>query len=265
MIPERVEAEEWRCTVIRATAEFPVSDRPRDFQVDRITRSEPNERTGMTGVKKKASLTRRQREIYEFLRDKIINRGYGPTVREIGLHFDIRSPNGVMCHLKALERKGLISREQNMSRAIQLSDAPQNRLCVSMIGTAVTGRPVQPSVSSDETVSFNSIFEGNDACCLRVEGMAFSALNIVEGDFLILNREAAVFGGAMVAVLDDRHSVVICTVQEGTNQLLPAIPGAFVPVTRQILGVITAVVRKYKPVPKVVTEDVSADAHEPVL
>ena len=70
----------------------------------------------MSGTGKKISLTRRQREIYEFLRDKIINRGYGPTVREIGQHFDIRSPNGVMCHLKALERKGLISREQNMSR-----------------------------------------------------------------------------------------------------------------------------------------------------
>ena len=84
----------------------------------------------MAGSTKRIALTKRQREIYEFLRDKIINRGYGPTVREIGLQFNIRSPNGVMCHLKALERKGLISREQNMSRAIQLSDAPQNRLSV---------------------------------------------------------------------------------------------------------------------------------------
>ena len=82
----------------------------------------------MAQGKRKTSLTKRQREIYEFLRDKITNRGYGPTVREIGLHFDIRSPNGVMCHLKALERKGLISREQNMSRAIQLANAPKNRL-----------------------------------------------------------------------------------------------------------------------------------------
>jgi repressor LexA len=242
--------------VIRALTEFPVTERQNDGQSDRSVRSGQNERAGMTGVKKKASLTRRQREIYEFLRDKIINRGYGPTVREIGVHFDIRSPNGVMCHLKALERKGLISREQNMSRAIQLADAPQNRLCVTMIGTAVSRRPVQPTVSSDETVSFNSIFEGNDICCMRVEGTAFSSLNIIEGDFLILNREAAVYGGAMVAVLDDRHSVVICTVQEGTNQLMPAIPGAYSPVTRQILGVITGVVRKFRAVPKPVQADV---------
>ena len=65
-------------------------------------------------------LTKRQRAVYDFVRDKIRNRGYGPTVREIGHHFGINSPNGVMCHLKALEKKGMISREPNMSRAIQL-------------------------------------------------------------------------------------------------------------------------------------------------
>ena len=56
----------------------------------------------------KSTLTPRQQEIYDFIEDKILNRGYGPTVREIGKAFGIRSPNGVMCHLKALERKGLI-------------------------------------------------------------------------------------------------------------------------------------------------------------
>ncbi|HIE98693.1 MAG TPA: repressor LexA, partial [Fuerstia sp.] len=61
----------------------------------------------MASSVKNASLTKRQHEIYEYLKDKIQNRGYGPTVREIGTQFNIRSPNGVMCHLKALEKKGL--------------------------------------------------------------------------------------------------------------------------------------------------------------
>ena len=69
-------------------------------------------------------LTDRQKDVYEFIRDKIRNRGYGPTVREIGEQFDINSPNGVVCHLKALEKKGLITREPNMSRAIQLAAEP---------------------------------------------------------------------------------------------------------------------------------------------
>lgn len=67
------------------------------------------------------SLTTRQREVYDFIREKIRTRGYGPTVREIGTQFQISSPNGVMCHLKALEKKGLINREPNMSRAIMLA------------------------------------------------------------------------------------------------------------------------------------------------
>ena len=66
------------------------------------------------------TLTERQRKVYDFIRDKIVNRGYGPTVREIGEEFEISSPNGVMCHLKALEKKGLISRSPNKSRAIEL-------------------------------------------------------------------------------------------------------------------------------------------------
>src|SRR5262249_24326652 len=69
-----------------------------------------------------SSLTERQREIYDFIREKIESRGYGPTVREIGEGFDIKSPNGVMCHLKALEKKGLIVRKGFSARAIQLVD-----------------------------------------------------------------------------------------------------------------------------------------------
>src|SRR4051794_1146690 len=69
-----------------------------------------------------STLTERQREIYDFIRSKIEARGYGPTVREIGKNFGIQSPNGVMCHLKALEKKGLIIREGHQARAIQLVD-----------------------------------------------------------------------------------------------------------------------------------------------
>ena len=57
------------------------------------------------------ALTPRQRDIYSFIRSKIQGRGYGPTVREIGLHFQIKSPNGVMCHLKALQKKITAARQ----------------------------------------------------------------------------------------------------------------------------------------------------------
>ena len=85
------------------------------------------------------SLTKRQKAVYEFIREKIRSRGYGPTVREIGEHFDIRSPNGVMCHLKALEKKGMITREANMSRAIQMTQEPAEERGLPLAGRIAAG------------------------------------------------------------------------------------------------------------------------------
>jgi repressor LexA len=73
-------------------------------------------------------LTKRQSEIYEFIRDRIEQRGYGPTVREIGSHFGIRSPNGVFCHLQAIEKKGRITRNKYKSRTIQLTEKKQLKI-----------------------------------------------------------------------------------------------------------------------------------------
>jgi SOS-response transcriptional repressor LexA len=68
-----------------------------------------------------SQLTYRQREIYDYIHNTIESRGYGPTVREIGENFDIKSPNGVLCHLKALEMKGLVKRDPFSARAIHLN------------------------------------------------------------------------------------------------------------------------------------------------
>ncbi len=195
------------------------------------------------GDSRRLSLTRRQREIYDYLQDRILNQGLGPTVREIGLHFDIRSPNGVMCHLRALERKGLITRGQNMSRSIQLADGNQQRPTVRYIGTAAASGPIQPAVSSDETVSFHELFQSRSVGCLKVEGSTFNVLNIASGDYLLIDSDLPLENGAYVAALDDRHSLIICTVNESIGQLSPLTPGSYTPTTRQVLGVITAVIR----------------------
>src|SRR5262245_15223766 len=89
-----------------------------------------------------SQLTDRQREIYDFIRDKIESRGYGPTVREIGLAFDIKSPNEVMCHLKALEKKGLIKRTGFQARAIQLVDHRPMAAGLPLYGRVAAGTPM---------------------------------------------------------------------------------------------------------------------------
>src|SRR5436309_11170266 len=89
-----------------------------------------------------SQLTERQREIYEFIRDKIETRGYGPTVREIGEAFDIKSPNGVMCHLKALEKKEMIKRDRNHDRAIELLGRRRVSQGLPLLGRRAGGSPI---------------------------------------------------------------------------------------------------------------------------
>ncbi len=71
-------------------------------------------------------LTARQQQVYDFIQSKLSTNGFSPTVREIGDFVGIKSPNGVMCHLRALERKGMINRTSNKSRAIEISGEPDS-------------------------------------------------------------------------------------------------------------------------------------------
>jgi repressor LexA len=105
-----------------------------------------------------AAPTERQMEIYAFIRDKIHSRGYGPTVREIGEAFRIRSPNGVVCHLKALERKGLITRGKNMSRAIELMAEPAHVRGLPLAGWVAAGT-LRPAEEQHERIDFESLFK----------------------------------------------------------------------------------------------------------
>src|SRR6266498_5828339 len=114
-----------------------------------------------------SQLTERQSEIYEFIRERIERRGYGPTVREIGNGFGIKSPNGVMCHLKALEKKGLIKRETFSARAIQLVDHRPPALGLPMLGLVAAGSPTV-AVPQDERLEFSELFEGPNHYALKV-------------------------------------------------------------------------------------------------
>ena len=104
------------------------------------------------------NLTKRQLEVYKFIREKIRGRGYGPTVREIATQFDINSPNGVVCHLKALVKKGVITREPNMSRAIQLAVEPIELRGLPLAGSIAAG-VLHEAIEQDERVDFQAMFD----------------------------------------------------------------------------------------------------------
>src|SRR5437763_3249507 len=107
-----------------------------------------------------SQLTDRQREIYDFIREKIESRGYGPTVREIGDAFDIKSPNGVMCHLNALVSKGFIERAEGKARAIQLVGHRRPAAAeLPLVGLVAAGSPLLAE-AQEEKLNFNELFAG---------------------------------------------------------------------------------------------------------
>jgi repressor LexA len=196
------------------------------------------------------ALTPRQKEIYNFIRSKIQGRGYGPTVREIGLHFQIKSPNGVMCHLKALQKKGLIHREPNMSRAIQLLDDPVNaqHMGLKLIGRIAAGQPIE-AIEQSEELTFSDWVEPGDKFALRVSGDSMIEEHIADGDFVIIKRQEQARDGQIVAVRDDDGEATLKKFYRDRNRIrLEPANKTMKPIFRErvnVLGVLVGVVRKY--------------------
>lgn len=154
------------------------------------------------------ALTAKQRAVYEFIRDKIQNRGYGPTVREIGSHFNIGSPNGVMCHLKALERKGLIIRDPNKSRAIRLSDMAERVAGLPLIGEVAAGL-TSLAFEQDERIDFGALFARPDLFVLRVRGESMIEAQIADGDYVVVKKQPRAEAGEMVVAQTDEGEATL--------------------------------------------------------
>jgi repressor LexA len=138
-----------------------------------------------------SQLTERQREVYDFIREKIESRGFGPTVREIGEGFDIKSPNGVMCHLKALEKKALIKRTGFRARAIQLVDhRPPGSTSLPLKGLVAAGSPTE-AIAQDERLDFKDLFGSPDYFALKVRGQSMIEDHIDDGDYVVIDKKGA--------------------------------------------------------------------------
>jgi len=197
---------------------------------------------------KLASLTPRQRDIYEFLKDKILNRGYGPTVREIGVEFGIKSPNGVMCHLKALEKKGLIQRESHMSRAIQLADKPHRATSLNLLGQVTNSQPLIAAKEGD-AVDFMDVFGSGDHVCVKVKDDSFGDDGIDAGDFVIIRKQGSCRDGDRVLAIIDGSKAVLrryFTDSRGVRlEPLTSSKKALHSNSVSVQGVIVGIVRKF--------------------
>jgi len=196
-----------------------------------------------------SQLTERQTEIYQFIRQKIEKRGYGPTVREIGLAFEIKSPNGVMCHLKALEKKGLITREEHSARAIQLVDHRPPAQGLPFLGMVAAGAPM-PAAEQNERLEIDAIFGGPNRFVLQVHGNSMINSHIQDGDYVVIQQQQnAANGERVVAMIDNEVTLKRFYKEKDHIRLEPAndtMDAIIVDASQdaQVLGVLVGVLRK---------------------
>lgn len=116
-----------------------------------------------TEDQKREALTDRQMLVYNYIRNRIANGRPAPTVREICDAFEIRSPNGVICHLRALVRKGWIERDNFIARSIRLVSAPRTEIVTLTPGQAINIDGVMVGVVgvSAGEVQLEAVFRDN--------------------------------------------------------------------------------------------------------
>jgi repressor LexA len=194
-------------------------------------------------------LTERQREVYVFIRDKIRGRGYGPTVREIAAQFDIQSPNGVVCHLRALEKKGLITREPNMSRAIQLAAEPIEERGLPLAGQIAAG-VLHEAIEQNERVDFQEMFDpkSKNLFVLQVKGESMIEDQIADGDFVIVQKQKVARKGQIVVALTDEGEATLKRWFPEKNRIrLEPANATMKPIyvkDARVLGIVVGVVRR---------------------
>lgn len=202
-------------------------------------------------------LTRRQREIYDFLGAFIAENGYAPSLEEICSHFGLSSVATVHEHLENLEEKGVLRRDPNRSRAIELTeDSGRPRPAaveLPLYGRVAAGEPLE-AIAGDETLVVPEEMLGRgETFVLRVSGDSMIDEHIADGDYVIVERrETARDGERVVALIDGEHATLKTFHREagGRIRLQPAnerlSPLIYEADRVRVQGVAIGVLRKYR-------------------
>lgn len=218
-------------------------------------------------------LTRRQQQVLDFIRESIVDRGYPPTLREIGAHMGIRSTNGVNDHLRALERKGYLTREDMKSRALRPKDMgdeviPEanavglnhgvadndNMIEIPILGRVAAGLPILADEHVIDTVNLapDMLRGARDVFGLRASGDSMIEAGILNGDYIFVRRQnTANRGEIVVALINDEATVKYffpekdyVRFQPANAQMAPILVRATDFRATMILGIVIGVFRK---------------------
>jgi repressor LexA len=214
------------------------------------------------------ALTKRQREVYEFIAGFVEKNGYSPSFEEIGEGLDLSSLATVHKHITNLEKKGLLRRDYNRSRSIDVLP-PKGRLkqalaaaasvaaisrpaaaTLPLVGRIAAGKPVE-TLENPESISLSDITGTKDVYVLEVRGDSMQDEHIVDGDYVLVEKtKTARDGEIVVALVDNTDTTLKRFYREGDRIRLQPSNKSMQPIMApassvQIQGRVIGVLRKY--------------------
>lgn len=198
-------------------------------------------------------LTKRQREIYEYVRSFLAEEGYAPSLEEIAGHFGLSSVATVHEHLSNLQAKGLLHRDPNRSRAVELT-GPDRAEAVELplLGRVAAGAPIEAIPDSETIAVPEDLLGRGETFVLRVSGDSMIDQHVADGDYLVVERRDTARDGEPVIALVDGESATFKTLHRepgGRVRLQPANPRhepqVYAADRVRVQGVVIGVLRKY--------------------
>jgi repressor LexA len=196
------------------------------------------------------NLTKRQKEILDFIRSYRAEHGISPTQREIRETFQLSSFGTVQKHLKRLEEKGALTREWNRSRGLSPRDEAATGRGVPLLGQVAAGRPIEPFPQEESIEVPASLLGKGEHFVLRVRGESMIDDGILDGDFVVVaRREKAEIGQTVIALVRGEATLKRYYTDGQRIRLQPA-NSAMKPLTFDardvtIQGVVTGLIRDY--------------------
>ncbi len=199
-------------------------------------------------------LTKRQKEILDFIAAFISREGYSPSMEEIAAHFNFASLNAVFKHLEALAQRGYLHRDANRARSIELSreNASMAR-SIPLMGRIAAGRPIEAVAVQESLAVPDDLLPGRGTYfILLVQGDSMIEEHIADGDYVIVeSREQADDGQTVVALIDGESVTLKRIYRDGDRVRLQPANQALSPLVIEgervkVQGVVVGVMRKYR-------------------
>jgi len=196
------------------------------------------------------SITKKQKDIFDYIKKYIETHGYSPTFEEIKAKFKLKALSGVYQHINSLIEKGYLSRNQNLSRGLSVCGEFKNTVEIPLAGTITAGQPLEALAEYGETITITKDmrYSPRDLYALKVAGDSMIDEGIFDGDVVVIKKQSSAENGqTVVAVIDNNQATLKKLYRENNRFRLQPANQRLLPFYRkevEVRGVVIKVIRE---------------------